>query len=67
MIELKINIGKLSLQSQGASPIVCAEATLGIHKLLEVVAEADHCTFDEALQKVTMLVQTARKLGKDKK
>ena len=80
MIELKINIGELSLQSQGVSPMVCAEATLGIdgvaidicseatsaiETLLGIISQTIDRPFDETIDFVTGVIKLHRTLAED--
>lgn len=65
MVELKVNINKVTLKVNGSGPMVCTEATEGIETLITEIAEALECSFDEAMTKATELIKMRRGLHKD--
>lgn len=65
MVELKVNMNEVSLKANGSKPTVCTEATFGIETLVNEIAEALECSFDEAIVKATELIKMRRGLHKD--
>lgn len=65
MVELKVNINEISLKANGSRPTVCTEATFGIETLVNEIAEALECSFDEALMRAASLIKMRRNLHKD--
>ena len=65
MVELKVNINEISLKANGSRPTVCTEATFGIETLVNEIAEALECSFDEALMCAASLIKMRRNLHKD--
>ena len=64
MVELKVDINKVALKANGSRPTVCTEATFGIETLVNEIAEALECSFEEAIIKVTELIKMRRNLHK---
>ena len=64
MVELKVNINEVTLKANGSRPAVCTEATFGIETLVNEIAEALECSFDEAMIKATELIKMRHNLHK---
>ena len=65
MVELKVNINEVSLKADGSRSTLCAEATLGIATLVNTIAEALECPFDEAMMHAASIIKRRRGLHKD--
>lgn len=65
MVELKVNINEVYLNTKGSRPMVCTEATEAIEELIGIIAKSLDCSFDEAMMKATALIKMRRDLHKD--
>ena len=65
MVELQVNMNEVTLKANGSRPTVCTEATFGIETLVNEIAEALECSFDEAMMHAASIIKMRRDLHKD--